>query len=116
MSQSPSATTSGNEQKRIADLPTPDHTVPGLTDLSELRPGDRIVLDSHATPLTVQFVGVRTKSTLQGTTQQYAIEAEHDRANAVTHDLYEQYNLADGSVIQIVDGRGRPVRVFEGDP
>jgi hypothetical protein len=96
-------------------LPTPDYDVPGLTDLSQLRPGDKIELDDHATPLTVQFVGVKERSTVDGTTTQYALKAEHDRADARTYELYEQINLADGSTIQIVDGRGCPVRVFEVD-
>ena len=96
-------------------LSTPDYDVPGLTDLSHLRPGDRIELDSHATPLTVQFVGVRERDTLDGTTDQYAIEAEHDRADARTYELYEEINLADGDTIQIVDGRGCPIRVLETD-
>lgn len=116
MSQSPSATTCGTEQKRIADLPTPDYEVPGLTDLYQLRPGDQISLEGHQTPLTVEFVGVREREIIDGTTTQYASEASHDRENARTYELYEQINLADGSVIQIVDEGGRPVRVYEVQP
>jgi len=114
MSSRPSANTCGTEQKRTAALPTPEFDVPGLTQLSHLREGDQIELDSHTNPLTVTFVGVRDISLPNGdTARQYAIEAEHDRADARTHEIYESINLADGSVIELVDGRGVPVRVFE---
>ena len=114
MSQSPTATTSGTEQKRTdAQLPTPDYAVPGVTDLSTYRPGDQIILDGHSSPLTVQFVGLRERSTCVGPTTQYALEATHDRDNAVTHELYEHINVADGEVIEVVDEHGRPTRVYE---
>ena len=113
MSQSPSATTCGTDQKRIADLPTPDYNVPGLTDLSQLRPRDPTQLDGHQTPLTVEFVGVRQREIIDGTTTQHALEARDDREDARCYGLYEQINLAGGSVIQIVDDTGRPVRVYE---
>lgn len=113
LSASPSATTRGTDQKRIADLPTPDYEMPGLTDLSHLRPGDQICVEVHPTPLTGKFVGVRQREIIDGTTKQYALEASHDREDAHGYDLYEQINLADGNGIQILDDGGQPVRVYE---
>jgi hypothetical protein len=113
MSASPFATTGGTEQKRIADLPTPDYEVPELNDLSHLRLGDQIRLEGHQTPLIVEFVGVVERETVDGTTTQYTVEASQYRDDARCYELYEQINLADGDVIQIVDDGGRPVRVYE---
>jgi hypothetical protein len=117
MSQSPSTTTRGTEQKRTDEqVPTPDYDVPGITDLSGLSEGDRIELNCKATPLTVTKVGVRVISLVGGdATRQYAIAAEHDRADAIEHEFYESINVADGTVIEILDERGVPVRVFEVD-
>lgn len=101
------------DKNGIADLPTPDYEVLGLTTLSHLRPGDQLQLEDHCTPLTVEFVGVRQVATLDGETQQYALTASHDRADAQQYKLYEQINSIDGTVVQIVDGDGRPMRVYE---
>jgi len=113
MSQSPTATTRGTEQKRTANLPTPDFDVPGITGLSDLRPGDQIAVEGHTQPLTVEFVGEREIKTIEGKVQQHAIGADHDRENARTQEVYEKINIADGSVIELVDERGKPIRVYE---
>jgi hypothetical protein len=107
----------GIEQKRTDDqLPTPEYDVPGITDLSGLSEGDKIELDCKEEPLTVTKVGVREISLIRDdSTRQYAIAAEHDRENAIKHEFYEEINAADGEVIEIVDERGVPVRVFEVD-
>ena len=108
-----STNTISQENGTDAQLPTPDYAVPGVTDLSTYRPGDQIILEGYSSPLTVQFVGVRERSTCVGPTTQYALEATHDRDNAVTHELYEHINVADGEVIELVDEHGRPKRVYE---
>ena len=108
-----STKTTSQQNSTDAQLPTPDYAVPGVTDLSTYRPGDQIILDGHSSPLTVQFVGFRERSTCVGPTTQYALEATHDRDNAVTHELYEHINVADGEVIELVDQHGRPRRVYE---
>ena len=98
------------------EWPTPDREIPGVTDLSKFRPGDQIRLDDHANSLVVQWVGVKTCDCADGSTvRQYALEAEHDRADAATHTLIECVNLIDGSTIEIVDISGSPLRVFEVD-
>lgn len=77
---------------------------------------DRIHDARHSNPLTVTKVGVREVSLIGGvSTRQYAISAEHDRESAVEHEFYEEINAADGEVIEIVDERGVPVRLFEVD-
>ncbi len=113
MSQSPSATTRGTEQKRIAELPIPESDVLGLTSLSHLRPSGQIQLEGHSTPLIIGFVGVRRQDIIDSTTKQYALKTSHGRADAKSHELCEQINLADGSVIQTIDIDGQPVRTFE---
>ena len=113
MSTSPTATTRGTDEKRTANFPTPDFEVPGITDISEFRPSDQIAVEGHTQPLTVEFVGVRKVETIEGPAQQHAIGAVHDRENARTHEVYEKINLVDGSIIELVDEHGKPLRVFE---
>ena len=113
MSISPTTTTRGTAEKRTVDIPTPEFEVPGITDLSDLRPGDQIAVEGHTQPLTVEFVGMREVETIEGPAQQHAIGAVQDRENARTHEVYEKINLADGSIIELVDERGKPLRVYE---
>jgi len=97
-------------------LPTPEYDIIGVSDLSGFAEGDTIHLDDHDTPLTVTQVGVRDCQLATGdTARQYAIAAKHDRANAVEHEIIEQINVADGTTMGLVDGRGCPVRLFRGD-
>lgn len=103
----------GNKN-RLDDVPTPDWSIPGLTDLSSLSEGDTITLACRATPLTVEQVGVRDISLATGdSARQYAVAATCDRSGR-TFELIEQINVVDGSTIEIVDDRGSPVRVFRG--
>jgi hypothetical protein len=105
---------SDGHKSRLDDVPTPDWSIPGVTDLSTLSEGDTITLACRATPLTVEQVGVRDISLATGdTARQYAVAATCDRTGT-TFELIEQINIADGSTIEIVDDRGSPVRVFRG--
>jgi len=113
MSQSPSATTRGTEQKRIAELPIPESDVLGLTSLSHLRPSGQIQLEGHNTTITVGFADFQEKDIIDSTTKQYALKTSHGRADAQSYDLFEQISLVDGSVIQTIDIGGQPVRTFE---
>jgi hypothetical protein len=49
------------------------------------------------------------RAIIVGTTTQYALEASHDCDDARCYELYEEINLVDGDVIQIVDEGGQPV-------
>jgi len=103
----------GNKN-RLDDVPTPDWSIPGVTDLSSLSEGDKLTLACRATPLTVEQVGVRDISLATGdSARQYAVAATCDRSGR-TFELVEQINVVDGSTIEIVDDRGSPVRVFRG--
>jgi hypothetical protein len=97
----------------LQDVSTPDRDIPGITDLSTLSAGDHIELDSHATPLVVERVGHTPVALPNGdTARSNCIEASHERADGRTRQFCEQINLAGGSVIEIVDENGSPVRVF----
>ena len=103
---------SQTDKDRVA-LPTPEYDIIGVSDLSQFAEGDTVVLDDHATPLTVTQVGVRDQQLANGdTARQYAIAAKHDRENAVEHEIIELINTADGTTMGLVDERGCPVRLF----
>lgn len=101
----------------FADIPTPDYDVPGIVDISELSAGDMVRMEDHATPLKVQAVASR-EIPLAGdrTTTQYAVAIEHDREDAVTHELKQEINSISGDVIELVDRDDEtPVRLFKAE-
>ena len=93
---------------------TPDRDIPGLTDLSGFEEGDKLRLEGHETPLTVDDTHSETIETNDGDEYTaHAVLASHDRTDARQYDLAECINTLDGSVIEIVDKSGRGLRVFE---
>jgi hypothetical protein len=94
-------------------LSTSEHDVIGVSDLSQFAVGDEIILDDHATSLTVTATGVSEQSLLTGETETvHTIAAKHDREDAVEHEIAESINIADGTTMELVDERGCPVRLF----
>jgi hypothetical protein len=98
----------------LADAPTPDRDVPGLTALSRLAEGDRIELDTHDAPLIVVDTAARERRTKRGhVVDQHAIAAESTHHAGGTVELVEAINRINGSVIEILDRDDQtPVRVF----
>jgi hypothetical protein len=96
----------------IANPPIPDYDFPGVTDLPPLHFDDLIQIEGQTLTLTVGFVSVRGQEIISGTTK-HVLEASHGRADARSYDLFEQINLVDGSVIQIIGIDRRLTRVFE---
>jgi len=108
-----SANTRDANKDPFTNVPTPDRDIPGLTDLATLSVGDDIEVDDRATPLTVTRVGHKPVALPNGdTARANVVEAAHDRANAAPRRFFETLNIADGTVIEIVDDTGQPVRVF----
>jgi hypothetical protein len=107
--------TKTNADNALANDPTPDYDVPGMVDISGLRPGDMVEMEGHAMPLEVVDIGVRTQKCVDDTpAKQYAVALEHDREDAITHEIVQVINLIDGEPVELVDlDDGTPVRLFK---
>jgi len=95
--------------------PTPEYPdIPGLADLNGVDVGDELCMADHARPLTVVETASRTREDVEDNEYvQRAIALEHDRADAITHEVVEQHNRGDGEVIQLLDRDSeRPIRLF----
>lgn len=105
---------SQTEKDPLANDPTPSYDVPGITDLSELAEGDRVVLETFACPFEVIDTASRQRATKRGhTVTQRAVALESTRHAGGIIEVVEQINGIDGSTIELVDrDDGTPVRLF----